>query len=676
MKQKSLLFLLLFGAGVAQAQSFNDDFESYTAGSKLGPQSTQWTTWSGTEGGTEDANVVTNEAHSGTKSIYFSSTSTSGGPQDVVLPFGGPYTSGIFEFKSWFKVPTAKTGYFNFQAENAIGTTWAMDCYMNQDGSLQINNQSKTYITASYPQGVWFELKVVANLSTNTWTVYVDSTAVGSFVNGTNKIASIDYYPANANASFWVDDVSYSLTPYTLPNLNASLGNIDIPNGLVGSARKPKTSVRNLGATAITSFDLTLTHKGTSINKSYTGLNIASLGQYNIELTEGITLPLNNDTITIAISNINGLANDDKSDDDAKTIIVYTINPAPGKIVVAEEGTGTWCQWCPRGAVFMDYMNYNYEGYFAAIAVHNNDPMVVTEYDAGIGALISGYPSALVDRGVDMDPSQIENDFIKQIVKVPDAVLKNGATWDPVKRTLKVSVTTKMNATVSGDYKIACVLTQDSVKGTGSAYNQANAYAGGLNGAMGGYEVLPNPVPASRMRYDHVARIITPSFTGHPNALANASNAGDSVTYTFTYTLPTAWLDRKMNIIGILFKPDGTIENASLSNITTAVNNGYQTGTELGGNFVGMEKIVAPDEIHLAPNPGTDVSNIVLDLNNEAVVTVEIYNTNGQLVASKNYGSLNGALHLPINLSEFNSGLYMVKVMVDDYSKTLKLMKK
>src|SRR5574343_57537 len=112
MKQKSLLFLLLFGAGVAQAQSFNDDFESYTAGSKLGPQSTQWTTWSGTEGGTEDANVVTNEAHSGTKSIYFSSTSTSGGPQDVVLPFGGPYTSGIFEFKSWFKVPTAKTAYF------------------------------------------------------------------------------------------------------------------------------------------------------------------------------------------------------------------------------------------------------------------------------------------------------------------------------------------------------------------------------------------------------------------------------------------------------------------------------------------------------------------------------------------------------------------------------------
>jgi hypothetical protein len=677
MKNRFLLLILIAaGALTVNAQSFTDDFESYTAGSKLGPQSPQWTTWSVADGGNEDVNVVTTDAHSGTKSIYFSSTSTAGGPQDVVLPFGGPYTSGIFTFKSWFKVPTGKTAYFNFQAENTAGTTWAMDCYMNANGSLQINNQSKTYITASYPQAAWFELKVVANLSTNTWSVYVDSAIVGSFVNGTNKIASIDYYPANNNASFWVDDVSYSLTPYTLPTLNASLGNIDIPNGLVGAARKPKTSMRNLGVNPITSFNLLLTHKGTSISKSYTGLNIASLAQFNIELTEGIVLPLNNDTITIALSNINGLANDDLPSDDSKTIIVTTINPAPGKIVVAEEGTGTWCQWCPRGAVFMDYMHDNYEGYFAAIAVHNADPMVVTDYDAGLGGLITGYPSAIVDRNAAIDPSGLENDFIDQIVKLPAAVLKNGATWNPTTRTLKVSVTTKLNTAISGDYKIACVLTQDSVRGTGSAWNQANAYAGGLNGAMGGYESLPNPVPASRMRYDHVARIITPSFTGHPNAFANTTNAGDSVTYTFTYTLPTTWLDRKMNIVGIMFKPDGTIENASLSNITTAINNGYQIGTELGGNFLGMEKLNGPDAIHLAPNPGTDFSNIVLDLNNDANVTVEIYNTNGQRVAYKNYGSLNGALHLPINLNEFNSGLYLVKVMVDEYPTTLKLLKK
>ena len=144
MKKRSLLLLLLAAGSIAaNAQSFSDDFEAYTAGSKLGPQSPQWTTWSVADGGTEDVNVVTTDAHSGTKSIYFSSTAANGGPQDVVLPFGGPYTSGIFEFKSWFKVPTGKTGYFNFQAENTAGTTWAMDCYMNADGSLQINNQSK-----------------------------------------------------------------------------------------------------------------------------------------------------------------------------------------------------------------------------------------------------------------------------------------------------------------------------------------------------------------------------------------------------------------------------------------------------------------------------------------------------------------------------------------------------
>lgn len=677
MKKRSLL-LILFAAGslTLNAQSFSDDFESYTSGSKLGPQSTKWTTWSSADGGNEDVDVVTTDAHSGTKSIYFSSTSSTGGPQDVILPFDGPHTQGIFEFRSWFKVPTGKTGYFNFQAENTAGTTWAMDCYMNADGSLQINNQSKTYITASYPQAAWFELKVRANLSTNQWEVFVDSTSVGSFVNGTNKIASIDIYPANANASFWVDDVSYSLTPYVLPTVNASLGNIDIANGLVGQNRNPKTSVRNLGVNPITSFDLTLTHKGAPISKSYSGLNIASLAAYNIELTDGFTLPLNNDTVTLTVSNINGVGNDDDTTDNKKTIIVITVNPAPGKVVVAEEATGTWCQWCPRGAVFMDYMTHNYEGFFAPIAVHNNDPMTVTEYDAGLGGMIGGYPSALVDRNADIDPSQLEPDFVAQITKAPVAVLKNGATWDPAKRTLKVSLTTTLNQAISGDYKIICVLTQDSVKGTGSGYNQVNAYAGGQNGAMGGYEALPNPVPAARMIYDHVARHISPSFSGHPNAFANTTDSGQSVTYTFSYTLPATWNDKKMNIIGMMLNPDGTIANGSISNIPTAVNNGYVVGTELGGNFVGVEKLAGPDAIHIAPNPGTDLSNIILTLNNEAQVSVEVYSMNGAKVASKNYGTLNGSMHLPINISEFSNGLYLVKVMVDDYPTVIKLMKK
>lgn len=663
------------GSFAANSQSFSDNFEAYTAGIKLGPQSPNWTTWSNADGGTEDVNVVTNDAHSGTKSIYFSSTSTTGGPADVVLPFAGPHTQGVFEFKAWFKVPTSKSAYFNFQAENTIGTTWAMDCYMNADGSLQINNASTTFLTATYPQNQWYQIKIKANLSTNQWEVFVDSTSVGVFSNITNKIASIDIYPANADASFWVDDVSYSLTPYVLPSLNAAAGNINIPNGLAGQIRKPKISVRNLGVAAITSFEYELSHKGNTIYDSVSGVNIASLAEYKIDITEDFLLPANNDTATLTIYNINGLANDADSTDNTKTIVITTVVPAAGKVVLAEEGTGTWCQWCPRGAVFMDMMAKNYEGYFAGVAVHNADPMTLVDYDAAVSAAIPGYPSILSDRLNVIDPSDMEVDFMQRIVVAPEATLRNGATYNASTRELKVSITSTLNKDISGDYRLACVLTQDSVKGTGSAYNQSNAYAGGAAGAMGGFELLTNPVPAAKMIYDHVARIIVPGFAGYPNSFGATADSGQAVTHTYTYVLPSTWNPSKMNIVGIMLDPNGFTVNASASKIKDAEANGYVIGTEIGGNVTGVEKLAGPDAIRIAPNPGNEVSNILLSLIKDAEVQVEIFNMNGAKVATKNYGMLTGEMQLPIQMSELSSGLYLVKIMVDNYPTTIKLIK-
>ena len=86
------------------AQTFSDDFESYSVGSYLGTSSADWTTWSGTEGGAEDVTINNNNASSGNQSIYFSSTAANGGPADVVLPFDQVYNSGNFSFEANFYV--------------------------------------------------------------------------------------------------------------------------------------------------------------------------------------------------------------------------------------------------------------------------------------------------------------------------------------------------------------------------------------------------------------------------------------------------------------------------------------------------------------------------------------------------------------------------------------------
>jgi hypothetical protein len=677
MKKATLLIACICSVIGANAQTFSDNFESYTVTTPLlGMQSPTWRTWSSaTGGGAEDVPVITTDNHTaaGSKSIYFSSTAATGGPDDVVLPFGtSPLTTGQFTFTSWFKIPSGKTAYFNFQGNATMGNLYVLDCWMDNAGNIIIQNTGTTVMTGTYPVGSWFELEIDVNLNTNTWTLLIDGTSVGSWSNASNQVYAIDYYPADASASFWVDDVSFNVVPYVLPAVNGANNLINVTNGLVGQQRNAGVKMRNLGTSPITSFDMTISHNGgTPVVQNVTGVNIASLATYTVNFPAPFTLTAGTNTFTATISNVNGAGADGDASDDVITQTLTPVQPAAGKVVVAEEGTGTWCQWCPRGAVYMDNIAAKYGNYYAGIAVHNSDPMVVTAYDAAIGGLISGYPSALVDRGLEIDPSEIEEEFLDRIVIAPEGTIVNGATYNTTTRVLKVSITTTLMTNISGDYKVACVIAEDSVTGTTSGYNQSNAYAGGAAGPMGGFESLPNPVPAAMMNYNHVARAISPSFDGMSFAYGASATSGQVFTHNFTYTLPAAWDPNQIHIIGMMIEPSGIINNAGTATIAEAVANGYVAGVSVGVNTIAS----APDAIQLMPNPASTFTNVALTLENNSVVSMDIYSSNGQLVASKNYGTMSGAYNLPVNTEQFAKGIYFVKVTVDGQPTILKLVK-
>lgn len=205
-----LIGSLLLSSSV-NAQIFTDNFDSYNTGA-LGPQSTSWTTWSGVEGGAEDAIVSTAQASSGTKSIYFNSTVVDGGPQDCILDFGTLYSTGIFTYESKFYVVAGKTAYFNFQAEQTVGTTWALNVNM-ANGTLTIDDGTTMDLaTSSYTPATWFTLNIQANLSTGLWKAYVNGSSIGSWYNGINTLASLDLYPLQGS-QFYVDDVMWDHQP-------------------------------------------------------------------------------------------------------------------------------------------------------------------------------------------------------------------------------------------------------------------------------------------------------------------------------------------------------------------------------------------------------------------------------------------------------------------------------
>ena len=659
--KKPLLFLIgTFVSTFSFSQLFSDDFEGYAPGSYIGPQSTPWTTWSGTEGGAEDAQVTNNQASSGTKSIYLSSTSANGGPQDVVLDFGPLYNSGVFTFQSAFYVNSGKTGYFNFQASQTIGQTWALNVNFNAGDMYIDDGVTSNLVVSTYPQATWFTLKIEANLTLKVWKAYIDGSLVGTWINGVNALASTDFFPVQ-NSQFFVDDVSFDHQPYTLSNLNGMMAMANLGGELAGQNVTPKLTVVNAGTTAINSFDVNLNYGGTNYSQSITGVNISSTSNYAVTLNS-LPLVAGNQVYTATVSNVNG-ATDDISSDDTLVGSINPVVPAVGKMVVSEEGTGTWCQWCPRGSVFMDQFNSKYSQFWAGIAVHNGDPMTVTDYDAAFGGLITGYPSALVDRGNDVDPSGMSPDFLTRVQIAPKAIISNGATWDATTRTLNVSVTADFQASANNNYKLACVLTEDAVTGTGSGYNQSNAYSGGNNGVMGGYEALGNPVPAAQMIYDHVARAIAPSFNGYVNSFPATVNLGDQHTINFSFVLPTTWDENEIHIIGLLIDPQGRIDNAGKATITEAVSNGYVDGSN-AGLFEATENQL--DElVNIYPNPANAQTNIALNLKSTSEVEVRILDLSGKLMAQRNYGLLEGNTNITLITTAYSSGVYIVETTIN-----------
>ncbi len=667
MKKLFTTLSMLTVAHFAMAQfTFSDDFESYTGGAYLGLSSPTWTTWSGTEGNSEDPVVSTTNPHGGTKCVYYSSVLTNGGPVDCVLPFGSQITTGTFVMDFWLFVNSTKNAYFNFQQNTTIGQVWNSDWNFNADGTLDVANQYGLAFSTTYTQNAWSHIIITIKLNNSEWNVNIDGSDMGTFHNTSMGIASIDIYPLNGS-QFYIDDLSINHTPYTPTTNDLAVTYLTIPGGLAGSQKNVKALLRNIGSGTIANPYVSLYHNGSLLgSQTFTGMNLASMDTQIVTLSSLVTYTASND-ITVDAQTSAALADDDDTNNDTIMYNYTAITPAVGKLVVGEEATGTWCQWCPRGAVFMDMMSTTYAGYFQGIAVHNADPMVEVTYDAGIGTLIAGYPSALVDRLPDVDPSAMEADFITRIQVAPKAMIVNGAQWSAGGDTLFVSLTTTFaQAVSSGNYKVACVLVEDNVTGTTSAYNQSNAYAGGGQGPMGGFESLPNPVPAALMEYDFVARAIQPSFAGLSNAYTIPAAIGYQKVHNFAFPVPAAWSQSDMKIVGLFIDGTGKIDNASSTDIATAIANGFV-------NLAGIDGEEIISQMALYPNPTTDLTNLSLNLVSETDVVVNIYTIDGKRVSSHNYGPLNGTQNIEINTAGWSTGIYLVEVMAGKTPKVIKL---
>lgn len=403
----------------------------------------------------------------------------------------------------------------------------------------------------------------------------------------------------------------------------------------------PKATVFNYGVETAT-FPITLEIEGTSYTSTAQVTDLASGYGTQVEFdTWNAEVGTFNLTAT---SNFDG---DSNPDNDVATYSVDVIAEVPTKRVVGEEGTGTWCGWCVRGAVFMEYMHETYPDTWIGIAVHNGDPMVVAEYDTELG--ITGFPGAFVGRSISADPSEFEAVYNDEINVVAPAFIEiKNRTYNPDTRELSFDAESRFIINAE-NYRMSGILVENGVTGEGADWAQANYYAGGANGEMGGYELLENPVPAADMVYNEVARAIIGGFYGAEESLPGTIAEGETHSYTFTTTLEEEWDAANIEVVALLINfATGEVVNGAKEHL-----------------MVSVEELASIQNLHVYPNPANQTLNIA----NVEQSELYIYNINGSLV--KHIEKVEG--NVQIDISNLANGAYFVKLVNDNEILTSKV---
>lgn len=94
-----------------------------------------------------------------------------------------------------------------------------------------------------------------------------------------------------------------------------------------------------------------------------------------------------------------------------------------------------------------------------------------------------------------------------------------------------------------------------------------------------------------------------------------------------------------------------------------------------GNNTIGLlEENV--ESIQMFPNPATEVVNIAIELNEASNTSVSVINMVGQVVLSSDFGMLNGANRVELNVSSLPAGMYLVEINAGNSTQTERLIVK
>ena len=372
----------------------------------------------------------------------------------------------------------------------------------------------------------------------------------------------------------------------TFADNNATAEDFGPVYGAVGESATVAIDVTNYSETPLSSIDYTITSDGETSAEQHadiaTPITFNKTGKVNIIVAGDAAV--GEKAKTLNITKVNGNAN--AAAGKATNFTVYTLPELVERKVVVEEFTGTGCGWCPRGLIGMDNLRNTFGDRFVGIGIHqynSSDAMYITP-SSYANISFSGAPSCRINRGDEIDPyygsvSDIRDDFAAAMAVPALAKINVSGTIDEELK--KVNAKAHVEALLdNSEYTLEFVVIGDGLKGTGSAWNQANYYTQysasqlpedlAIFGTGGKYGTST----ITGWSFNDVALVSSYVSGSNKAPKLNVLNAGEQQEAEYTLTMPTktslknAVKDAELYIVAMLVDKQKHIVNAAKAAIT------------------------------------------------------------------------------------------------------------
>lgn len=360
------------------------------------------------------------------------------------------------------------------------------------------------------------------------------------------------------------------------------------------------------------------------------------------------------------------------------------------KKVVLEYFAGGWCQTCPNGAKAVEDMDATHGEKFIAIAVHNKDGFDIDDGDSvDLAFDVTTYPAASIDRKEYSGKYPVTTGSTgsswktKVSSKISEAAIAS-VGFDNLKQvndsTYEGDVIVKFTSAPAAGVPInvnVCLLENkiEAKKYLGTKWgniditqkNSTTHY--GHDGS--GWTYTSTASSGNTFYYQHTLRAMLGGPWGWSGVIPTSPTIGTDYKKHFSFTVsatdgfPIPWKTNNMEIVAY-----ASYNGALAADRKEIINAERVTMSAFKSSNV-KEVVLNANFLKTYPNPAYvgDVLNIEYSIASSSMVTMNVYNTTGQLVAQPYISDDSRGIHTifwhPLD-NDIAPGVYFIEISTTD----------